>query len=185
MKSSRIHRGARGFSLMELLVVVTIIIILAGLTIAGMGFAKQAQARKKADTQIHLLEVALEDYNSDNRAYPEASNADGLEGSQNLYKVLYQDGFDSQDKTVKIYLAQLDPLQNAEGKGGQGWIRKKGTSTTADIVDPWGNPYRYRRGDAPGAVNPDFDLWSCGKDGKTNPSNPKAPESMDDIRNFK
>jgi general secretion pathway protein G len=41
------------------------------------------------------------------------------------------------------------------------------------IMDPWGNPYQYRR---PGLKNADgFDIWSFGKDGI---------ESADDIGNW-
>jgi hypothetical protein len=52
------------------------------------------------------------------------------------------------------------------------------------IIDPWGNNYRYRKGT--NAQNPDFDLWSMGKDGKTNTATPSTTQTdnKDDIRNF-
>jgi hypothetical protein len=59
-------------------------------------------------------------------------------------------------------------------------------SATTTIKDPWGNEYRYRKGT--NAQNPDFDLWSCGKDGLTNfgpsASDIQDPKNKDDIRNF-
>jgi hypothetical protein len=61
----------------------------------------------------------------------------------------------------------------------QKWIQ--GTGATATIVDPWKNEYLYRTGAS--ADNPDFDLWSMGKDGKTDASSSKGKDSLDDIRN--
>lgn len=163
---------------MELVVVVALIVLLAALTMGGMSFMEQKKARETARIQIKLLENAIQDYHSDNRSYPENSNAEGLNGSEALYKALYQDPFDAD---TKVYLAELDPDTHAEGKGGQAWVRRN--AATSEIVDPWGNPYRYRSGDSPGAVNPDFDLWSTGKDGRTN-ADPDHVDCKDDIRNF-
>jgi general secretion pathway protein G len=67
-------------------------------------------------------------------------------------------------------------------------------TTITTMVDPWGNPYRYRRidGGAKNAiglarknlsdvpVNQDYDLYSIGKDGKTKQSF-KVGVSQDDI----
>lgn len=57
-------------------------------------------------------------------------------------------------------------------------------STT--IIDPWGQEYRYRKGN--NAQNPDFDLWSIGNNGLTRTGNSDADlshkDTKDDIRNF-
>ncbi|MDB6079967.1 MAG: bacterial ral secretion pathway protein g signature [Akkermansiaceae bacterium] len=169
---------------MELLVVVALIVILAGLTIGGMSLVNQNVARKKAGVQVKLLESAIQDYYSDNRKYPVNEDANGQNGSEVLYKALYQDGVDAKTAGTtgaKIYLAELDPNLNKEGKGGQQWIRSSSGGSNVTIVDPWGNAYLYRTG--ANAQNPDFDLWSAGKDGKTN-SSPKHKDSLDDIKNF-
>lgn len=178
MKIHRSHRQSAGFSLMELVVVVGLIVLLAALTLRAMNFMEQKKARETAKIQIKLLENALQDYYSDNRSYPEHANAEGQDGSEVLYKVLYQDPFEAD---TKVYLAELDPDTNGEGKGGQAWVRRN--TATAEIVDPWGNPYRYRSGDSPGAVNVDFDLWSVGRDGRTN-ADPNHADCKDDVRNF-
>lgn len=45
------------------------------------------------------------------------------------------------------------------------WIM---TTVPSNLVDPWGNPFRYRH---PGARNPNsFDLWSFGPDGENGTS---------------
>ena len=82
----------------------------------------------------------------------------------------------------KVYLPQLNPDDNQ-----QGWIEGNGGS--AKIVDPWGNEYYYRSGELPDgkanpdAWNPDFDLWSSGKDGKTSPVDQKDADNKDDVLN--
>ncbi|HEY1122227.1 MAG TPA: type II secretion system protein GspG, partial [Haloferula sp.] len=103
--------------------------------------------------------------------------ATGDKGDEVLFKYLYWDGFEARDNGGKVYLDALDPNYNT--KGGQAWI--EGTNAQARIKDPWGNAYRYRTGE--NAVNPDFDLWSAGPDGKTN-ADPKHKDSLDDIKNW-
>jgi prepilin-type N-terminal cleavage/methylation domain-containing protein len=179
------RRAPSGFSLMELLVVVALIVILAGLTIAGMSFVNEKVARNKATVQIKLLESAIQDYNSDNRKFPASEDSTGETGSEVLFKALYQDGLDAKSSgstAAKIYLPELDPTLNKEGKGGQQWIRSGASGANSQIIDPWGHPYLYRTGKD--AKNPDFDIWSKGKDGKTNAADPKNKDSKDDISNF-
>lgn len=166
--------AARGFTLIEMLAVITIIVILAGMTLAGLQFVKDKQAREKCKVQVQLLCKSIEDYKLDNGAYPTATN------SNELYKALFWDtnndgkGADT-DTTQKIYCAELDPQQKK-----QGWIQGSGANAT--IVDPWFNEFIYRTGAA--SWNPDFDLWSKGKDGKTSLTNKAAAENKDDIGNF-
>ena len=180
MKLNESRRGAGGFSLMELMVVVAIIVVLAGLTLAGMSFIQAKQAREKAKLQVTLIENKLEEYHSDNRSYPTSLDPAGERGDEVLYKHLYWDGYEARDTGGVIYMPEFDPEYNT--KGGQAWMQ--GTNAQARIVDPWGNFYRYRSGDAPDAVNPDFDIWSCGPDGKTN-ADYKHNDCLDDIKNWK
>jgi type II secretory pathway pseudopilin PulG len=182
-----IRRHHSAFSLIELMATITIIIILAGVIFGGMSYVNEKQANEKAKVQIALLSKALEEYKLDNGVYPPTTEKPstvkiaGTSTSNILYRALYGDGAASPD-TKKIYLSQLDPINNK-----QGWIG--GTSPGYTIVDPWGNQYCYRtafgptpaNGPAPAwksTQNPDFDLWSMGKDGETSSS------SKDDIRNF-
>lgn len=181
MKFNESRRKAAGFSLMELVVVVAIIVLLAGLTLAGLSFIEGKKNRDQAKLQVKLLESALEEYYNTNRAYPPSPDPAGEKGDEVLYKYLYYDGFmaHEQNGDGTIYLAALDPENNE--KAGQAWMRGKGEQ--ARIVDPFGNYFRYRTGDSAEAVNPDFDLWSAGPDGKTN-ADPKHNDCLDDIKNW-
>ena len=187
-------KALRGFTLIEMLAVITIIVILAAITVGSLQYVKDKEHVDRAKVQIQLLCKAIEDYKLDNGAYPLASSGtnggnngtsgnvstDGSRNSNLLFKALFWDtnndgkGADV-DTTQKIYCAELDPLQKK-----QAWIQ--GTGEKATIVDPWFNEYQYRIGDS--SWNPDFDLWSKGKDGKTNSSVKSANENKDDIGNF-
>lgn len=181
MQPSPRHRRA-GFSLIELMAVVTIIVILAGLVVGGLGFVTERQAKEKAKVQMALISKALEEYKLDNGTYPATGNTDGSGGTTILYQALYKDGVTS-PTTKRIYLPELNPTTSK-----QGWTVTSGTT----IIDPWGKEYRYRTAlsnaatPVPNALtqNPDFDLWSVGKDGGTNPNTPSDTKNRDDIKNF-
>lgn len=203
MKTTQ-RNGKAAFTLIELMAVITIIVILAGLVVGGLGFVTERQAKEKARVQIALLSKALEEYKLDTGSYPATGNSGT--NSAALYQALFFEGYDyaqrnSPDtwvktvgsnttfpKSTKIYLPDLDPTSTK-----QGWVtpvippaKPPGTST---ILDPWGKEYSYRSAlDASGKANsatqnPDFDLWSFGKDGRTN-TDLKQKDSLDDIRNF-
>lgn len=192
------RRGPAAFTLIELMAVITIIVILAGIVIGGMGYVNEKQAREKAKVQIALLSKALEEYKLDFGTYPPTTNKTSASGtggtatSSILFDYLY---FDSDrdgagppgDADQKIYLPELDPVNNK-----QGWTT--GTAGKGTVIsDPWGNQYCYRTAvDSAGKANtatqnPDFDLWSMGKDGKTRVGTSDSPthaDNKDDIRNF-
>ena len=170
MKTHHSSLLRRGFTLIELLVVITIIMILAGLSMGGYGYVTRKQADSQAAIQISLLSKALEEYKLDNGAYPASNNLE-------LFNKLYGDGA-ATTPPGKIYLAALDPKDRS-----QGWVEPSG-GPFSKLVDPWGIEYIYRRGDHADAKNPDFDLLSMGKDGKSDLKNSAATENKDDIDNF-
>jgi prepilin-type N-terminal cleavage/methylation domain-containing protein len=187
---SRRHPAA--FTLIELMAVITIIVILAGIVVGGLGFVNEKQAREKAKVQIALLSKAIEEYKLDMGKYPGTADNTPTTGdiSAQLYAALFKEGYDYTNpanppanwanKATKIYLPELDPRNSKVG-----WVDPV-TSTTPPasipIKDPWGNNYRYRKGT--NAQNPDFDVWSVGKDGQHNTGNLSHAQNRDDIRNF-
>ena len=149
----------RGFSLIELLIVMVILGLLAALVGPRM-FGKVGKSKQKiAKTQISLFETALDTYRLDVGKYP--TTGQGMQALRaNPGGVKKWDG---------PYLRKTVPL------------------------DPWGNPYQYFKIEGQGGgvgkmrkdhhmvpVNSDFDLYSKGKDGKSQtPFTAKA--SRDDI----
>lgn len=185
MKTHLSHHR-RGFSLIEMLTVITILAILAAMVVAGTGFVKTKQAKSTAEVQIKLLSNALDQYQADHGTYP--PGATGSKRDTNIiYRALYWDsdnngsGADT-DREQRIYLSELDP-DNSK----QGWI--SGKRGEVILLDPWGNEYFYRSGKTAdgqvnqSAMNPDFDLWSAGPDGKTSESGDNS-STKDDIRNW-
>ncbi len=177
MKTSSISnppRATKGFTLVEMLVTITIIAILAGMSLAGLQFVRQKQFNAQAEVQVALLSKGLEEYKLDTGDYPPSGT------SNDLFLALYRDGYDYSEasdeekkewpsnKATVIYVPELDPKNNK-----QKWTT--GSDATATITDPWGQEYIYRRPGDTDAVNPDFDLLSTGKD---------IDDPADDIKNF-
>src|SRR5437868_12497086 len=71
-------RGVRynAFTLIELVVVFGLILILTGLVLSTVGYARKKGARARAETEIAAMSAALESYKADNAAYPRNSTTD-------------------------------------------------------------------------------------------------------------
>src|SRR5947199_10238951 len=74
----RSERGYNAFTLIELIVVVGVIIILTGLVLSTVGYARKKGARARAETEIAAMSAACESYNADNGIYPSNSDTDTL-----------------------------------------------------------------------------------------------------------
>ena len=181
-------RSYRGFTLVELLTVVTIIMILSGMVIGVSSYVNRKSAVDKAKTQMETFNMQITAYQTDAGFLPETTDED-IEATSGLiiYRMLYCDGVGADgiagtaddgaldgrpDEGFVPYNADLDPNTNPRNL-----IDKKGTPLPVAVVDPWGNSWRFRnqKGD-PEQQNPDFDLWSLGPDGKNG--------TPDDIRNW-
>ncbi|TMP96229.1 MAG: hypothetical protein E6L07_05790 [Verrucomicrobia bacterium] len=149
--------GAGGaFTLIELIVVIAIIIVLAGLILSTVGYVQKKGARARAETEIAAMSAALESYKADNGIYPPH---DGSNGGHALYQALTGDGDDviggsnastgTPPASAKSYMA-LKPTM----------LRPNPADNSTRVVDPFGNDYGYRTPPVANAVNPTFDLWS-------------------------
>ena len=81
-------RAEGAFTIIELLVVITIILILAGLILSISSYVQNKGARSRAETEIAAMSAALESYKADNGIYPRDNTAigytDGLNARINL-----------------------------------------------------------------------------------------------------
>ena len=113
-KRVRFLRGPKGFTLIELMVVIIILGVLAGLVLPRfMGRTEEAK-RTKAKLQIESLESALKLYKLDNGNYPST-----------------EQGLDS--------LVQKPTSGNIPKNWREGGYLEKGTIP----IDPWGRAYVY------------------------------------------
>ena len=202
MKTNR-RKGSLAFTLVELMASIAIMVLLVSLVAGGLKFASERQDKEKARLQVDLICKALEAYKLDMGFYPPTINSvtsavHGTGNSELLYQALFYEGYSYiaqgspaiWNKAKKIYLSDLDPTSSQ-----QGWVAPvTGANAvppaSTPILDPWGKPYCYRSAlNSSGAANtatqnPEFDLWSMGKDGVTVLPTPGNYANRDDIRNF-
>jgi len=178
------RRYKTAFSLIELLVVIGVIIILAGLILSTVGYVQKKGARSRAETEIAAMSAACESYKADNGIYPRGPAAATTIGSITI-PANVTDSLDPKtngDPTsttsptysqASLYLyTQLsgDLTGNRQPSGKSYLTFKPNMLSPADqtlsvqyIRDPFGNSYGYSTANqvAPTTgYNPTFDLWS-------------------------
>jgi general secretion pathway protein G len=145
-----------GFTLLELLVVITIIAILAGLILNTAGYMQKKAARSRAEAEIAALSAALESYKADMGDYPVgtngASTGTATPGTNNAF--------------LRAALAPTTGKVYFEFPKGMG-TNTNLMETNQPVLDPFGEGYGYMY---PGSTNRSgtnfFDLWS--RSGSTN-----------------
>ncbi len=128
-------RKNNGFTLMELLVVMAIITILAGMAIGGAQMARKRGAVTKTKSAIASLEAAIDMYEIDIGEYPASGNEELIQA--------------------------LTDSTNPEPEWNGPYMRfKEADLEEGKYLDAWGNPYVYIN---PGTHNESFyDLYSYG-----------------------
>src|SRR2546423_10523691 len=71
-------RAAGAFTLIELLIVMAIIIVLAGLILATANYVQKKGYRSRAEAEIAAISAALENYKADNGVYPSTAETNAL-----------------------------------------------------------------------------------------------------------
>jgi general secretion pathway protein G len=122
MNSSHIHPtkspapGQSGLTLIELLVTITVIALLAGLTLAAVGGVNQKANRDKTKAEIAAICNALEQYKSVNDSYP-AAGAGGFVP------------FAETGETIRPFFI----------------ANKISTNAAGELLDPYGKEYLYKK----------------------------------------
>jgi prepilin-type N-terminal cleavage/methylation domain-containing protein len=159
----RFGRGnSSGFTIVEVLVVMAIILVLAGLVLATSSYVHNKGARSRAEAEIAAMSAALENYKADNGVYPPTAAADPKatvdfgtyqQASLVLYHALSGDTIGDRGIETTSYFSfkpnQLSPSDQ--------------NSAVTFIKDPFGNSYGYStvfQSDPVKGYNPTFDLWS-------------------------
>jgi type II secretory pathway pseudopilin PulG len=175
------------FSLVELLVVITIIIVLAGLVLSTMGYVRKKGARSRAETEIAAISAACESYKADNGIYPRGNAADPSTGTppfdtDNLDAKAEGNPSNYAAASLLLYKVLSGDInanrQIDAGETGKSYFAFKpnmllpAPPSLADVTairDPFGNSYGYstaNQADSTKGYNPTFDLWStCGETG--------------------
>ena len=173
IRNSKFREGP-AFTILELLIVISIIVILAALILGTVGYVQKKAARSRAEAEIAAMSAACESYKADNGTYPSNADTDQVDARNStspsgyqlaslyFYESLYgvASGSRSATPTTKSYLT-FKP--NMLGPTDQ-------TQNILYIRDPFGNSYGYSTAaqaditkgtNPPGrGYNPTFDLWS-------------------------
>lgn len=149
-KTAPKNRSRRAFTLVEILVVISIIVVLASMTIALAGPVRNAIYTTKAKSQIQKISLALNEFKNKYGEYPMTSGSGGddawalvlieaLRGDKILVRrngrismTTYDDGRANAEPVP--FLALSDFLLDVEGD----------PANATKILDPWENLYQYR-----------------------------------------
>ena len=170
-----------GFSLVELLVVVSIIVILAGITIGGMSQVNAKRDISTTQKTIGMVRTKLEAFFNEQGFYPVGQNAT----SACVYKALSGDPTgQGVNPTGTIYWPELNDDRNpalvSTLQGNRVILDGFGESLRyRSAIDVNGNPVQNVKNDG------DFDLWSIGPNGEPSDINVSGllnnEQTQDDI----
>lgn len=174
--TKHVAAARRGFSLIELLIVLAILVLLATLVVPKLLGSRDQANIDATKTQISLFKSTLELYSLSMSGYPtteqglkalvERPSSDPGEGDE------FGDEFGGEDEFgVDEDLADLggDEDEMDEDGGSEANSNWKGPYLNTEKLpkDPWGTAYRY---EFPGQNNKlgEPDIWSLGPDRKDN-----------------
>ncbi|MBN2292894.1 MAG: type II secretion system major pseudopilin GspG [Pirellulales bacterium] len=134
------NRRSAGFTLVEVLVVMAILVLLAGLVAPRILGSKKKANIQTATTQIGSFKSALDRY------------------------ALDMDTFPTTEQGLQALITEPEADEESAGGGKSRW---DGSYLNSDVLptDPWGNAYQYvyppthGKGDSP-------EIWSFGPDGE-------------------
>ena len=173
MKSTRLsfHSRMRAFTLVEMLIVVTIISMLAALTMGGYTFAMRSSKRRLTTGTFEAIKLALERYNTEFGEYPQPANSNQMvqfppgvgtydtSGASCLYQALTGDGYDQ----IKGVTGDAGGGSGGSSDGkveGVAEIKNKmfveipqtiftRRGTTFMLIDGFGHPFQYLKAAIP------------------------------------
>lgn len=205
-------RQKKGFTLVEILIAVAILAALAAGMWEASAYIKNRSLKNQAESQIHLLEASMNAYKADTGGYLPEGKGD-IYSAHILYKTLNRDeNNDGEPDDVNgelqmPYCESLYVMKNTKEAETQEGIPVVKTKMKANIggrrvsgkyfaiIDPWGQPYRYRlgfegeteKGTVGSGMNPDFDIFSQGPDalgdGRTNEN--ENEDNVSNVRSWK
>jgi len=159
-------RGPSAFTLVELLAVITIIGILAGLTLGAAGAVRRHGANSQAKAEVAALQAACERYFADNNSYPTTNSLPDPSSSfnptgytragQRLFTELFGTNQYNKPPANKRYF-EPKPSMVSSTNSANPWL-----------IDPWGYAYGYNcTTNSDGSYNAPL-IWSTA--GQTNSS---------------
>jgi prepilin-type N-terminal cleavage/methylation domain-containing protein len=136
-------REQSAFTLIELLAVITIIGILAGLTLGAAGAVRRHGATSTAKAEVAALQAACDRFYADNNFYPTTTNSmpnpsSNFKPTDNIYTTAGQTLF-----TNLLGSANLTAAPNSKRYFEPKPAMVNTTLTPNTFIDPWGYAYGY------------------------------------------
>ena len=159
-----------GFTMIELLTVITVIMILAALVLGAAAYVSRKADEGRCQARMQTIKNALEEYKLDYGKYPQGTETTitGETTYNTLFKVLFSKPIvppptgGRPSGETRPYLSDTNFL-----------------NSSLQLVDPWGNYFRYK---APGTHNKTmYDLWPFGPNSVDDSGN---ATTSDDINNW-
>lgn len=203
----RIDRHAKGFTLIEILVVIAILAALSSIAWVAVGAVQSKEAENTAQLHVEKIVASLNEYKANAETPMLWGNGDE-DSANTLYQMLNSDfdGDGSTDKGLTPYCKELKFYDPSTGEKPEGILYTEIGKRKYGILDPWGNYFRYRLGYAQSGpksyggkskrskdggkkqkgkgLNVDFDVFSLGEDGLGDGLDNKD-DNADNISNIK
>jgi len=149
-------KNTKGFTLLELVIVMAIVAILASFIVSAASIARKRGVSAKAKVGIASLETALSLYESDLGDYPDTTD-------------------------IKVVVEKLEGPDEDPYWEGPYMEFKEGDLKDGAFVDPWGEPYNYVKTPSWGNKS-SINIWSNGPDGNDDSSD--GEPYGDDVYNW-
>jgi type II secretory pathway pseudopilin PulG len=199
------------FTVVELLIVMAIILVLAGLILATSNYVQTKGQRSRAEAEIAAISAALENYKADNGIYPRGNSdltnivqpfdTDKLDARTGLSagtEINPDPKANSNYVPAGLFLyktlsgdtaANRQPSAKSYFSFSSSFLWPRGSGFVTALVDPFGNCYGYStayQNDPTKGFNPTFDLWSTSGTGTgSTPTPTPAPSPINAwIRNW-
>ncbi len=193
---ARQQRTQSAFTIVELLIVIAIILVLAGLILATSGYVQTKGKRSRAEAEIAAISAALENYKADNGIYP-IDTANGTTNTLDARTMFNPTAAPYAAASVFLYQELSgDPTGNRVPTGKSYFSFKPNMLLPKDqaqaviaIADPFGYSYGYStayQASPSKGYNSTFDLWSTAGTGiGSTPTLSPAPTPQDQwIKNW-
>jgi len=194
----------RGFTMIELLTVIAIIGILAGLLFPAISTAMKRTKVVKAQVEVHAIETAWKAYFNEYGQWPiviAGNNVSYLKAPGLNANAANSQGLQTLNDTTALLLGVDTSTTGAIGNYNSPvnnpkliqFINLKKDPATGQILDPWGHPYKFLfdssyanqiannyLGTTVSPIPRNVIVWSMGPDGQDN----SPATTADDVRSW-